>query len=259
MRLLFLLLLSSLLTACGGSGGSAVGSNDALLGTWQSNCYPESGYYYLDTYIFNNDSYLLDNVEYTDISCNTASGNTDSYNGTYTVGLNVTATDGAKVTRLTMEQVNPEDSNSLPLSLKLVFRITGPELSMGRFEDTRTPELTPEIMYTKQSDERQLSCTDQLVFAINISVLDSATREYTGCGASVIIKDGDYYKTIDNPDVAGCRDEFIFAGALERKGRYDIIVQKDGFEDWYQDDVVVTANRCHVNSVSIDAFVQSDN
>lgn len=259
MRLFPLLFLFSLLTACGGSGGSAVGSNGALLGTWQSNCYPDSGYYYIDTYIFNNDSYLLNNVEYTDINCNTASGDTDSYNGTYTVGLNVTATDGAKVTRITMEQINPEDSNSLPLTLKLVFRITGVELSMGQFEEKRTPELIPEIMYTKQSDDRQLSCVEQVVFGINISVLDSATREYNGCGASVIIKDSDFYKKIDNPDVAGCRNDFIFAAAPERKGRYDIIVQKDGFKDWYQDDVIVTANQCHVNSVSIDALVESAN
>ena len=251
MRIIPLMLLVSLFTACGGSG-SPVGSNNSLMGTWQSNCYPESGHYYVDTYIFNSANYFLDSAEYDDVNCNIYSGNTDSFNGSYTVGLNVTSSDGASVTRITMNQADPSER-----TIKLVFRISGTELSMGEFMEDRTPELTPEMSYIRQSDSRQVVCTSEAVFGIKVSVLSASSQQFIGCDASVIIKDGSYYKKIDNLAGSNCNESFVFSGAQERTGTYDIIVQKQGFDDWYQDDVVVTANSCHVNSTSINAFLNS--
>jgi hypothetical protein len=251
MRIIILILFFTLLSACGGSG-SPIGSNNELMGTWKSNCYPKSGFYYVDTYIFNNANYFFDSAEYEDINCDTYSGTTNSFNGSYTAGLNVTASDGASVTRLTMSQIDPSER-----TIKLVFRISGTQLSMGEFLESRTPELIPEMSYTRQSDNRQLACTSEAVFGINISVLDASSRQYIGCDASVIIKGDSYYKKIDNLAGPNCNESFVFSGAQERTGTYDIIVQKQGFDDWHQDDVVVTANSCHVNSISIDAFLNS--
>lgn len=253
MRIILPILFFTLLSACGGSG-SPIGSNDELMGTWQSNCYAKSGSYYVDTYIFNNANYFFDSAEYEDINCNTYSGTTNSFNGTYTAGLNVTSSDGASVTRLTMSQIDPTER-----TIKLVFRISATQLSMGEFMENRTPELIPEMSYTRQSDNRQLACTSEAVFGINISVLNASSRQFIGCDASVIIKDGSYYKKIDNLAGPNCSESFVFSGAQERTGTYDIIVQKQGFDDWYQDGLVVTANSCHVNSISIDAFLNSSN
>ena len=253
MRIFFSMFLFSILSACGGSG-SPVGTNDVLMGTWQSTCYSENGKYHIDTYIFNNANYFLDTAEYEDESCNTYSGQTDSFNGSYTVGLNVTSSDGENVTRLTMNQAAPSER-----TIKLVFRISGAELSMGEFMENRTPELAPEMSYIRQSDSRQLACTSEAVFGIKVSVLAASSRQHIGCGASVIIKDGNYYKKIDNPDVDNCNESYVFSGAQERIGTYDIIIQKAGFDDWHQDDLVVTPNSCHVNSTSINAFLNSSN
>jgi|GEM_PF-521277 len=252
------LIILATLSACGGSDGSAVGSNNTLMGTWQSNCYAADGLFYEDQYIFNNDTYLLDSITYSDSNCNIQTGVTASYDGSYQIGLNVTASDGVQVTRISMEQVELEDTESRTENIKAVFRVTGDSLSMGMFYEGIPPELNTNISYVKQSNERQLACTQEAVYGINIRVVDNNTEQPSACGASVIITSDDYYQKLNNPQDQNCDDEQIFSGALERKGRYNIIVQKPSFKDWYQNNVVVTANRCHVNGVEITAVLEVD-
>lgn len=258
MKYIFPLIILITLSACGGSDGSAVGSNNTLMGTWQSNCYAADGLFYEDKYIFNNDLYLLDSITYSDSDCNIQTGQTASYDGSYKIGLNVTASDGVQVTRIFMEQVDTEDSGSSIENIKAVFRIAGDSLSMGMFYEGIPPELNTNISYVKQSNDRQLACTQEAVYGINIRVVDSNTEQAFACDASVIITGDDYYQKLNNPQDQNCDEEWIFAGALERKGRYSIIVQKPGFKDWYQNNLVVTANRCHVNAVEITAALEVD-
>lgn len=255
MRIILMLSMTAVLVACGGSG-SSVGSNADLIGTWQSNCYAESSYYLQDIYTFRNGDYLLDNIQYEDSDCNHPTGNVDAYTGTYQPGLNVTAGDGAAVTRISMEQINSLEPSETPYKIKAVFRITGDTLSIGPYIEGRTPELLPNIVYTRQADRSERTCSQQIASGIEVSVFEHGTQHSIACGVTVIIKADDYYLKLEQLDDETCNDSLVFLGADERTGRYDIIVQKEGFQDWYQDDVVVTANVCHVNTISINAYLR---
>jgi hypothetical protein len=45
----------------------------------------------------------------------------------------------------------------------------------------------------------------------------------------------------------------LLSAARERVGTYSVVVSKPGYQDFIATNLVVTANICHVNTVSIDA------
>ncbi len=106
-------------------------------------------------------------------------------------------------------------------------------------------------------DGRVVVCTTQVVPAIEVAVFEQETGFASACGATVTIEDGNFTQSLTNDDSSNCNDNFIFAMADEREGSYDITVSKAGFQDWIQRDVRVTSNVCHVNTVTVQAYLES--
>ncbi len=78
------------------------------------------------------------------------------------------------------------------------------------------------------------------------------------CGAVASISDGDFFETLDNPDSPDCFDTVQLIGASERAGMYQIEVMKPGYSVWRRQDVEVSANLCHVNTVDLQAYLEKE-
>lgn len=98
-------------------------------------------------------------------------------------------------------------------------------------------------------------CSKELVFALNVEVLDQRTGRPNACGASVTVEDGSFseYLALDNTN---CEHITGLALAAEREGNYNITVSKEGYADWYAESVKVSSNECHVNPVSVQAYLE---
>lgn len=91
-------------------------------------------------------------------------------------------------------------------------------------------------------------CAPVLLHAIWVSVVDGETMTRVNT-ANGFVRDGDY---IDSLRV---RNGVAWA-AEERAGTYEIVVRKDGYMEWSQDGVVVTRDRCHVQTVRLDIVLE---
>ena len=90
-------------------------------------------------------------------------------------------------------------------------------------------------------------CTEEFRFGLSIRVLDGATGAGAAEGARGTITEGDY---VEELQVFGNDGMF---GAGERAGTYDIRITKQGYEEWTASQVTVTADECHVHTVSLQA------
>lgn len=99
------------LAGCGGGRSSRPDNTDvngAIIGSWTSNCHElldaEDGSlidYVIDHYEFQESAYTLASISYQESSCDTETGLSDNYFGTYELHERVTTTDGASATRMT--------------------------------------------------------------------------------------------------------------------------------------------------------------
>ena len=106
------------------------------------------------------------------------------------------------------------------------------------------------------SDGDSIVCTTLAAPAIAVEIFDRETGLANGCNAVVILEDGNYFEEIGNHSGENCEQDFTFYGAYEREGTYTITVSKEGYLDWQQFDVLVTKNVCHVNTVSLQAYLE---
>ncbi len=102
----------------------------------------------------------------------------------------------------------------------------------------------------------QIICTSEYVPAIKVEVFDAETGYPAACGAVVTLRDGNFEERISNREGPDCDERFVFSGAGERPGVYDIQVVKDGYLAWYKYDVVVSENLCHVNTITVQAYLE---
>ena len=98
-------------------------------------------------------------------------------------------------------------------------------------------------------------CSTQYVPALRVDVFDIETGHPNACGATVTVQDGDFVEELSNEAGVNCNEGFTFSLAGEREGNYDITVIKEGYIDWVQYDTVVTSNVCHVNTISVQAYM----
>jgi hypothetical protein len=98
-------------------------------------------------------------------------------------------------------------------------------------------------------------CTAEWVPALRIDVYDKEAGVPNACGATITIQDGDFVEELSNKNGDNCKEGFTFSMAGERKGKYDITVIKEGYIDWVQYDTVVTSNLCHVNTITVQAYL----
>lgn len=152
--------MAALLTGCGGGGASRPdnsGVNAAITGSWESNCYElldaEGGSlidYVIDHYDFQESDYTLQSISYQENSCDTETGSSDNYFGTYELHESMTTTDGASATRMTMTLDSLEfPEGMLPVSIEQVYRASTVDLNFGTYEDGGLSTIFYDITYRK--------------------------------------------------------------------------------------------------------------
>jgi hypothetical protein len=101
-------------------------------------------------------------------------------------------------------------------------------------------------------------CTQEARPALAVYVKNSSTSAGIASGASLVVRDGNYKDSVAAPNNRPDLDNSpLYAGA-ERAGTYQVTVTKTGFAEWTQSDVRVTANKCHVNTVTLTALLQPE-
>lgn len=91
-----------------------------------------------------------------------------------------------------------------------------------------------------------IGCTEIYIYGLNVTVKDDAAGVPI-CDAVVTAVDGAYTETLEAQAFGG---DCTYNGAGERAGSYTITAKKTGFKDATQN-VVVTADRCHVKGVAV--------
>ncbi len=94
-----------------------------------------------------------------------------------------------------------------------------------------------------------IMCTMQIAFGMMVTVTDSTSGNLVLDSVVVTARDGIY---ADTGDLSG---PFYFL-APERKGRYEVTVHAPSYRTWVRTGVQVTGDRCHVNTVHLDARLQ---
>jgi hypothetical protein len=98
---------------------------------------------------------------------------------------------------------------------------------------------------------REVMCTGEMRPGILVAVRDSLTDAPLAPGAELIVRDGTYADTTAFPPNEPAAETQRLAAAYERAGTYTVTVRKAGFVDWVRTGVVVTADECHVQTVSL--------
>jgi hypothetical protein len=97
------------------------------------------------------------------------------------------------------------------------------------------------------------ACTTDYRWGIVVDVHDAVTGEPAAFGSRLTVRDRDYVETVDGPPLP----EYAFLRAAgERPGRYEVTVQKPGYQDWTRGLVWVRHDGCHVVPVRLDARLQ---
>jgi hypothetical protein len=103
-------------------------------------------------------------------------------------------------------------------------------------------------------------CTANFKFGINITVVDSATAEPPS-EATLLATSGTFTDSVGPrapvQTVANGPLVLVLSTAGERAGLYSVTVRSPGYRDWTRTGVRVTADECHVRSVSLTARLQS--
>jgi len=94
------------------------------------------------------------------------------------------------------------------------------------------------------------ACTDIAVPGLSVTVVDSASGDTLPPPSVVVAKDGAY------ADTAGSINAPHYSLVYERKGTYVVTVTHAGYSSWHRSGVVVTADRCHVQTVQLTAKLQ---
>lgn len=117
--------------------------------------------------------------------------------------------------------------------------------------------MTISFLVACSDDDKALICTTEYVFGITVNLYDSVSGEpVSRCETSYQIVDGQYLED-DNDNFSNdtCETSTSIYAAGERAGTYDITITKTGYETWDTNDLIVNEDECHVNTVTVDAFL----
>ena len=150
--------LTAVLAACsGGSSNGGISSSTAteLEGTWVSNCTDSDVIdgqviYSIETMSFEGQGLTFVGVDYSDAQCLNATGNIDRLSGNFSIGDDLTASDGLSVKRLTLRGEGVINGEEGEFENELVYRINGAELNLGEYDEDGTVSLDSEVTYSKQ-------------------------------------------------------------------------------------------------------------
>jgi len=88
-------------------------------------------------------------------------------------------------------------------------------------------------------------------YGVSAQVTDATTGAFIG-NATLTLKDGDYEETMQY------WFEGSYVGAGERAGTYVLEASAPGYESKSIEDIVVTADECHVEGVAVMVKLQAD-
>ena len=107
---------------------------------------------------------------------------------------------------------------------------------------------------TCENDDNQIFCTLEVVYGLNVVVLDATSGQPLVEGVEVKAVEGTYLETLElTPGL-----EYSFKGAGERAGTYIVTVTKTGYQTYTSSPIVVTRNECHVITQSLTVNLQSN-
>lgn len=106
---------------------------------------------------------------------------------------------------------------------------------------------------------RSSICTDEARPSITVVVLDSITGEGRAAGASVVLQEGAYRDSTARPVQAQAPADSIYWGTNthERTGTYTVRVRRAGYAVWERENVQVTGDICHVQTLRVRARLQA--
>jgi len=95
-------------------------------------------------------------------------------------------------------------------------------------------------------------CTTNLLWGINITVIDSMTGGGLLPGSTIRVRDGAFVDSLVFADTTNSQSAPSSVGlAAERAGTYVVSVSRAGYGDWTASNVRVTSDRCHVRTVTL--------
>ena len=94
-------------------------------------------------------------------------------------------------------------------------------------------------------------CTRELRYGIEMAVVNANSGVPSASGATMTLREGAYLES-----TVGIEDNWLLLGAPERAGTYIVTVARSGYHSWVQTDVRVTADECHVQTVSLRAQLE---
>jgi len=84
-----------------------------------------------------------------------------------------------------------------------------------------------------------------------MEVVNTESGNPSAAGATMTLNEGAYFESI-----VGIQNNSMLVGAPERAGTYIVTVARSEYHTWVQADVVVTADECHVKTVSLKAELE---
>ncbi len=99
-------------------------------------------------------------------------------------------------------------------------------------------------------------CTTNAVPALSVYVRDSASGASVVLGATVIARSGTYMDSVTVDSIGRPPADFPVALASEHPGYFDVTVRQAGYRDWLRRNVRVSADDCHVQTVTLTALLQ---
>jgi hypothetical protein len=106
------------------------------------------------------------------------------------------------------------------------------------------------------TSEESIACTEEVTPAIEAEVRNAETGAPEAEGAVAVATDGAYADTLDAAKSEEYRGELVLislAGAGERPGTYDVVVEKQGFTTWTRTGVEPDVGECGVQTETLEA------
>lgn len=100
-------------------------------------------------------------------------------------------------------------------------------------------------------DFSTITCNEQFVFGINVTLIDATTSNKITTGVTLSIKDGNYEETLMTHDSIDS-----FWGAGERPGNYIITVTSNNYQTYVSNPIQVLSDECHVITEILEITLQ---
>jgi Carboxypeptidase regulatory-like domain len=94
-----------------------------------------------------------------------------------------------------------------------------------------------------------IACTALYAYGVNVTLTNAATGASID-NATLTLTDGSYQEVMQH------FQDGDYVGAGERAGTYTLTASAPGFQSKTIDDIVVTADECHVHGVHLDVLLQ---